>query len=215
MDFETAGGRGLSQALGIAGFTNLDVVRNPNLGSKPYLARGEIHQTIGLTSETTESDRDYLSLATLVPVRRFEIRVGKMSVPDIFDVNSVGSDSHLQFTNWTIDNTGAWDYAADTRGYTVGGIIEYDDRIWSARYGIFGMPTTANGIDIDWAFSRARGQNMEFQLRKSFLPGRKGTTRILSFVNNAHMAPIAKLWTRILTGQIQHLTSRITRTLGR
>ena len=51
-----------------------------------------------------------------------------MSLPDTFDVNSVGSDSHLQFTNWTIDNNGAWDYAADTRGYTVGGVLEYDDR---------------------------------------------------------------------------------------
>ena len=34
-DLESAGGRGLSEALGLAGFTNLDVVRNPNLGSTP------------------------------------------------------------------------------------------------------------------------------------------------------------------------------------
>jgi high affinity Mn2+ porin len=187
VDVESAGGRGLSQALGLAGFTNLDVVRNPNLSSIPYLARGEIHQTIGLTNEMTESDRSYLSLATEVPVRRFDVRVGKMSLPDIFDVNSVGSDSHLQFTNWTIDNNGAWDYAADTRGYTIGGILEYDDRAWSARYGIFAMPVVANGIDLDWAWSRARGQNWEFELRHSFIKGRHGTSRILSYVNNAHM----------------------------
>lgn len=187
VDWESAGGRGLSQALGLAGFTNLDVVRNPNLGSAPYLARGEIHQTIGLTNEMTESDRGPLSLATEVPVRRFDFRIGKMSLPDVFDINSVGSDSHLQFTNWTIDNDGAWDYAADTRGYTVGGIIEYDDRNWSARYGIFAMPTTANGIDLDWAFSRASGQNWEFELRRSLIKGRKGVVRILSFVNHANM----------------------------
>ena len=187
VDVESAGGRGLSQALGLAGITNLDVVRNTTLSPIPYLARGEIHQTIGLTNEMTESDRTYLSLATQVPVRRFEFRAGKMSLPDIFDVNPVGSDSHLQFTNWTIDNNGAWDYAADTRGYSVGGIIEYDDRDWSARYGIFAMPTVANGIDLDWAFSRASGQNMEFELRNSFIPGHQGVTRILSYVNHAHM----------------------------
>jgi hypothetical protein len=187
VDIESAGGRGLSQALGLAGVTNLDVVRNPTLSKAPYLARGEIHQTIGLTDEMTESDRSYLNLATQQPVRRFEVRVGKMGLPDTFDVNDVGSDSHLQFTNWTIDNNGAWDYAADTRGYTVGGTIEYDDRNWSARYGIFAMPTVANGIDLDWAFSRANGQNGEFELRHSFVPGRKGTTRILSYVNHAHM----------------------------
>lgn len=187
VNFESAGGRGISQALGLAGFTNLDVVRNPNLGSAPYLARGQIHQVIGLTSEIAPSDRGPLSLATGLPVRRFELRIGKLSLPDVFDVNAVGSDSHLQFTNWTIDNNGAWDYAADTRGYTVAAILEYNDRSWSARYGLAAMPTVANGIDLDWALSRASGQNMEFELRRSLIRGRKGTTRILSFVNHAHM----------------------------
>jgi high affinity Mn2+ porin len=192
VDFENAGGRGISQALGLAGETNLDVVRNPNLSTVPYLSRGEIHQIIGLTDEMTDQDRSQFALATKVPVRRFEIRIGKMSVPDTFDVNSVGSDSHLQFTNWTIDNNGAWDYAADTRGYSVGGILEYDDRVWSARYGIFAMPVIANGIDLDWAFNRANGQNWEWELRKGLLsPWQKtkrvGAIRVLSYVNHAHM----------------------------
>jgi high affinity Mn2+ porin len=200
VDFESAGGRGLSEALGIAGFMNLDVVRNPNLSSNPYLSRGVIHQTIGLTNEMTDSDRNYFSLATKVPVRRFEIRVGKMSLPDIFDLNSVGSDSHLQFMNWSVDNNGAWDYAADTRGYTVGGEIEYDDRNWTMRYGIFGMPTVANGIDIDWAFSRANGQNWEFELRRSLVAGRKGTTRILGYRNMAHMGTYREAVEAFLNG---------------
>src|SRR5271170_5700273 len=200
-DAESAGGRGLSQALGMAGFTNLDVVRNPNLGSAPYLARGEIHQTIGLTNEMVDADRSFLSLATKVPVRRFEFRIGKMTLPDLFDINPVGSDSHLQFTNWTIDNNGTWDYAADTRGYTVAAVLEYDDRNWSARYGFAAMPTVANGIDLDWAFTRARAQNMEFELRKSFIHGRQGTTRILSFVNNAHMGIYKDAINAYLDGQ--------------
>lgn len=187
LDLELAAGRGLSQALGLAGFTNLDVVRNPNLGSTPYLARYQIHQVIGLTDETASQESNYFSLASSVPVRRLEFRAGKMTLPDFFDINVVGSDSHLQFTNWTVDNNGAWDYAADTRGYTVGGIAEYDDRSWSLRYGIFAMPVVANGIDLDWAFSRAHGQNGEFELRHSLIPKRAGTTRLLFFANRAHM----------------------------
>src|SRR5579863_10532659 len=62
-DMESAGGRGLSQALGLAGFTNLDVVRNPNLGSTPYIARYEIHQVIGLTDKTTSQEGNFFSLA--------------------------------------------------------------------------------------------------------------------------------------------------------
>src|SRR5579872_7532105 len=72
LDMESAGGRGISQALGLAGFTNLDVVRNPTLGSTPYIARMELHQTIGLTDELTESQRNPFSFATKVPVRRLE-----------------------------------------------------------------------------------------------------------------------------------------------
>lgn len=187
LDIESSGGRGLSQALGLAGFTNLDVVRNPNLGSKPYLARYGIHQVIGLTDETSSQEPGPLALASTVPVRRIEFRAGKMTVPDFFDINPVGSDSHLQFMNWTVDNNGAWDYAADTRGYTVGAMAEYDDQAWSIRYGIFSMPTVANGIDLDWAFSRAHGNNTELELRHSWVPGRMGSTRILFYDNRAHM----------------------------
>ncbi len=187
LDLESAGGRGVSQALGLAGFTNLDVVRNPTLSTVPYLARYGIHQVIGLAEETADQEQGTFAVAPSVPVRRVELRAGKMTLPDFFDVNGPGSDSHLQFMNWTVDNNGAWDYAADTRGYTVGGLAEYDDRAWSLRYGLFAMPTVANGIDMDWAFSRAHAQNGEFELRHSFVPKRKGTERILFFANRAHM----------------------------
>jgi high affinity Mn2+ porin len=192
LDYESAGGRGISEALGLAGFTNLDVVRNPNLGSKPYLARIQLHQTIGLTSEQTETPRTQFSLATKVPVRRLDLRVGKMGLPDTFDLNSIGTDSHLQFLNWTVDNNGAWDYAADTRGYTYAAIAEYDDKLWSARYAFALMPTKPNGIDMDWNARRARGENVELELRKglfsALLPSeRKGVIRLLGYVNHANM----------------------------
>jgi high affinity Mn2+ porin len=187
LNIEQTGGRGLSNALGLAGFTNLDVVRNPNLSTAPYLARYSVHQVIGLTDKTVVQEAGPFALATTAPERRIELRVGRMSLPDFFDVNAVGSDSHLQFMNWTVDNNGAWDYAADTRGYTVGGMAEYDDRVWSLRFGTFAMPTVANGIDLDWAFSRSHGNNTEFELRRSFVRGHEGTSRILFYDNRAHM----------------------------
>jgi high affinity Mn2+ porin len=191
-DEESAGGRGISEALGLAGFTNLDVVRNPSIGSTPYMARAELHQTIGLSSTLVHADRGPFSLATQVPERRIELRVGKMGLPDFIDLNSIGTDSHLQFLNWTADNNGAWDYAADTRGYTNAAIAEYDDKDFSARYGLALMPTIANGIDLDWNLGRASAQNMEAEWRHNLLgpllnPNRKGVIRVLSYVNHAHM----------------------------
>ncbi len=192
LDFESSGGRGVSQALGLAGFTNLDVVRNPSLGSKPYIARIQLHQTIGLGGSLRESDRTPFSLTTQVPTRRFDLRFGKMSLPDVLDLNSIGTDSHLQFLNWTIDNNGAWDYAADTRGYTYAGVVEYDDRSFSARYALALMPTVANGVDVDWNIRRARGENVELELRRGLLgpllrSDHKGAVRLLGFVNHANM----------------------------
>ncbi len=205
VDFENAGGRGISQALGLAGVTNVDVVRNPNLGPSPYLARGEIHQIIGLTDEMIDQERGPFALANSVPARRFEIRLGKMSMPDVMDLNSVGSDSHLQFTNWTIVNNGAWDYAADTRGYTVAGVLEYDDRAWSARYALAAMPVVANGLDLDWAISRAHEQDWEFELRKGLFSAplkRPGAVRVLIYVNNAHMGNYRQSVQQFISGQI-------------
>jgi hypothetical protein len=195
-DLESAGGRGVSEALGLAGFTNLDVVRNPNLGSTPYVARVELHETIGFTDAMVDSARSPFSLATNVPARRLELRFGKMSLPDLVDLNGPGSDSHLQFMNWTADNNGAWDYAADTRGYTYAATAEYDDLRWSARYVLGLMPTVANGIDLQWNLHRASGQNVELEYRKTPLaliakPLRgdryKGTVRLLGYVNHANM----------------------------
>jgi high affinity Mn2+ porin len=192
-DEESAGGRGDSEALGLAGFTNLDVVRNPNLGSTPYLARAQLHFTLGLTDKLIDAQRTQFSLATKVPERRFDFRAGKLGLPDIYDANGPGTDSHLQFLNWTVDNNGAWDYAADTRGYTYGFITEYDDIDWSARYAIALMPTVANGIDLNWNLRQASGQNVELEYRKTplayFLTNkdRKGSVRLLGFVNHANM----------------------------
>jgi hypothetical protein len=200
LDIESAAGRGLSQALGLAGFTNLDVVRNPNLGPTPYLARYQVHQVFGLTSETTSQEPGFFAVAPSVPARRVEFRIGKLTLPDFFDASGPGADSHLQFMNWTVDNNGAWDYAADTRGYTVGGMAEYDDRAWSIRYGLFAMPTVANGIDMDWAFSRAHAQNGEFELRHSFIKARKGVTRLLFYANRAHMGTYREANDAFLSG---------------
>lgn len=201
LDVESSGGRGDSEALGLAGFTNLDVVRDPTLGPAPYIARVQLHQTIGLADKLVSADRTPFSLATSVPERRLELRLGSMSLPDFFDINSVGSDSHLQFLNWTVDNNGAWDYAANTRGYTYAAFAEYDDKSWSARYAVALMPKVANGRELDWDLSRASGQNMELEVRRSLLPGHKGTVRLLSFVNHARMGRYRDAVNAYLSGQ--------------
>src|SRR5712692_990971 len=73
-DVQETGGHGIGEALGVAGFTNLDVVRNPTLSKAPYIARLMWHQIIPLSSEKTPSVRWPLSLYSELPERRIEIR---------------------------------------------------------------------------------------------------------------------------------------------
>jgi hypothetical protein len=198
---EITGGHGISDALGVAGFPNLDVVRNPDLGAAPYISRLMIHQIIPLSSERVLATRGPLSLATELPARRLEIRLGKFSLVESFDLNSVGADSHLQFMNWTVDNNGAYDYAANTRGYTDGILIEFQDRRWGARYAETLMPKVANGIQLDADVFRARAENFEFEVRRSVVPHRNGTLRLLGYVNHANMGSYRVAVNNFLAGK--------------
>jgi hypothetical protein len=190
-DVEDAAGAGLSNAVGLAGITNLDVVRIPGQGSRlstaPYLARGMIHKVFAFSKDKIENDRNALSLFAELPRRRLEIRFGKFSLADFFDQNSVGSDTHFQFTNWTVDQNGGWDYAADTRGYTVGFTADYEDRNWGFRFAEALMPKVANGIDLVWKPWQAHSENWQYELRRGFIPKRSGAIRLLAYTNYANM----------------------------
>jgi high affinity Mn2+ porin len=176
-------------------------VRNPDLGATPYLARFLVRQIIPLSRERVAAERGPFGLATSLPVRRLEFRIGKFSMVDFFDTNSGGSDSHLQFLNWAVDNNGAYDYAANTRGYTDGAILEYDDRCWSLRFAEAMMPKAANENALDADLGRARSENLEVEFRRHFLPGRAGVVRILGFLNHANMGNYREAIDHFLAGQ--------------
>lgn len=182
-DLEEASGGGISDALGLAGEANLDVVRNPLLSKWPYMARVMLRQIIPLGQVMQESERGSFGLATQVPVRRLEFRGGKFGTADFFDTNAIGTDSHFQFLNWTVDNDGAYDYAAETRGYTFGLMAEYHDRGWAFRFAELLMPTVANGPDLEWNLRKARAENFEFELH----PQKHTALRLLAYVNHANM----------------------------
>jgi high affinity Mn2+ porin len=187
VDVESAGGRGLSGGAGLGGFTDLDIVRTPDLGQTPYLARFLVEKTISLGGGKVENDRGYLSLPASLSARRLEIWAGKFSTVDFFDLNPVGSDSHLQFMNWAVDNNGAYDYAANTRGYTWGAVLQFYDRDWAVRFGEAMMPKVANGENLDADLARAHAENLELEVDPRLLQHHATAIRLLSYVNHADM----------------------------
>ncbi len=130
-----------------------------------------------------------------------ELRAGKFGMADFFDLNDIGSDSHYQFLNWTVDNNGAYDYAADTRGYTVGVIAEYHDQDWELRFGESLMPKVANGPDLVWNLRQARAENFEFEFRPRLVANHATIVRLLSYVNHANMGVYRQAIDNFLQGK--------------
>ncbi len=185
VDFEQAGGSGLSGTLGLGGPTDLDAVRN--LDAKPYVARLWYREVIALSSESAKVDRTPLSILTEMPVRRLDIHLGKFDMVDFLDLNSVANDDHLQFLNWTVVNNGAYDYAADTRGYTYGGVIDYEDRLWGFRFAEALLSKRANGLNLQKNLQDAHSENYELEFRPGLVKDRFTAVRLLAFTNFANM----------------------------
>lgn len=168
---EVAGGLGLSDVYGIAGFPNGDITRVGKPEATPYLARLYLAQTVGFGGEQEKIDSGPNQLAGYKDISRFTFAVGKMAATDWFDQNAYSHDPRVGFMNWSLIYNGAWDYPADVRGYDYGMVAELNQKAWALCYGIFGEPSEANGPDIDSHFNLAHGQAVELEYRYKFAIG--------------------------------------------
>ena len=183
-DPELAGGRGFSGTNGIANFPNGEMPRVTVATPKPYIARLYVTQDFGFGDEQETFDSEENQLAGSRPMTRYSITVGRFTVTDFFDKNRYSHDPRTQFMGWAIMYNGAWDYAADTRGYTWGWVHEFHTRRWSLRYGSAAMPLTANGLRFDRRIMRDRSDMFEGEV--SMHPrGHDGAVRVLSYFNHA------------------------------
>ena len=179
---EVAGGNGFGQVTGIAGFTNGEIPRVAAATPTLYVARAYMRNTWALGPETQFVGGGPNQLGGGLPVSRLSIITGKFAVTDFFDNNTYSHDPRRQFMNWSLMSNGAWDYPADTRGYTIGSIQELVGRDWSLRAAVVMEPTEANGATLDTRIARNRGTAVEWERRhRSF--GRRGAWRVLGFEN--------------------------------
>ncbi len=182
---ELAGGKGFGSVTGIAGFTNGEIPRVASATPTPYLARGFVQNTWALGDATEPVEADANQLGGLRPVKRFSIITGKFAMTDYFDGNAYSNDPRTQFMNWSIMYSGAWDYPANARGYTLGTVEELTLRQWSVRFAATLEPSAANGPDLDYRVAKNRGLTAEVERRYSPW-GRAGAVRVLGFLNREH-----------------------------
>ena len=183
---EVSQGVALSGLLGLGGFTNGELAKTS--GSNPvfYLARLFVRHTIQLGGGSDVVEGDMNQLASRYDKRRVVITAGKLSLLDNFDGNSYAHDPRTQFMNWTLMTHGAFDYAADSRGYTNGVAVEYFHDDWTLRAGRFAQPIQPNGLKLDNDLLKHYGDQLE--LGRAYSVGsQSGVVRLLAFRSRAVM----------------------------
>ena len=185
-DTEKFMGAGVSHATGLGGLTNGDVVREGanNLGKRFYMARNYLRLMLPLAPGTTRLEHVQDQIAGTEAATRLEAKIGLMAVNDDFDKNRYAGSTRAEFMNWSLWANTAWDYAANTRGYTKGFMIGFISPQWALRFGEYEMPKVANGQPFDPSLARAHGQNLELTL-SPWLTG--PIVRLLAYQNTAHM----------------------------
>lgn len=179
-------GFGLSHTAGVEGFPNGEAFRDGTKVPNVNLARFFIRQVIGLGGDQEDVDDDQLQLAGRRDVSRLTLTMGKLSVKDIFDNNAYANDPRTQFMNWALMANEAWDFPADSLGFTTGLAAELNEPQWALRYGFFQMPKFSNGTAQDQNYLKAWGMVTEFE-RRYTMNDHPGAARLLGFLNNAHM----------------------------
>jgi high affinity Mn2+ porin len=186
VNVEAIAGQGLSRVLGLAAPPNGETYRVDSPELKANLARLFLRQTFALGGNSEAQEGDQNRLAGRVPSRRFVVTAGKISGTDVFDANTYAHDPRTQFNNWSLWANAAWDYPADTRGYTWGIALELILDGWALRLGSFLEPREANGLEFDHDVARAHGDVLELEHRHT-LSERPGAVRVLAFWNHANM----------------------------
>ena len=184
---EVAQGIPLSNLTGLGGFTNGEIARVSGSTPKLYRARLFGRQTWGFGGGSERVESDANQLAGAYDKRRLVLTAGNLSVLDVFDDNAYNHDPRTQFLNWSLMTHGAFDYAADARGYSWGAALEYYYDDWALRAGRFMQPKQPNQMPLDSRIFDHYGDQIEVERAYGgdALPGK---LRVLLFRSRAQMA---------------------------
>jgi hypothetical protein len=189
LDTEKFMGAAVSGGTGVGSVSNGDVIHAGTAGLRKdfYIARLYVRFMLPLSGEVAPVSRGQDQIPGTEALRRLEVKVGRLSASDDFDRNAFANAARTQFLTTALWNNAAWDFAANTRGYTDGVVIGYVSPQWSLRYGVYRMPLSANGQTLE-TLLRARGENLELTLAPAAV---STVVRLLAYRNSARMGGYA------------------------
>jgi high affinity Mn2+ porin len=178
-------GFGLANTLGVAGFPSGEAYKVGQTIPYARLPRAFIRQTIDLGGESQKVESGTSQFAGSQTTNRLVITVGKVGVTDIFDTNKYAHDARGDFLNWSIVDTGTFDYAADSWGYTYGAAAEWYQGNWTVRGGLFDLSIVPNSADLDPTFRQFQWVG-EIERRYN-LWGHPGKIAVTGFLTRGRM----------------------------
>jgi high affinity Mn2+ porin len=187
----------LSRLTGLGGaIQNFEMQKGGTPSPTLYVARAYLQQTIPLGGERDVAASGPLLLAKKQPRRRIVVSLGRFTVLDFFDKNSYTSDGSKGLINMGFMTYAAYDFTADERGYTFGGVAElyFDD--WELRFGRTAPPKLPNRDDLDTSFGiinyntspggETYGDQVEL-VHNHVIAGHHGAVRVLGYEDVAYM----------------------------
>lgn len=178
-------GFGLSNTLGMAGYPSGEAYK---VGANaPYLRLPRLfyRQVVNLRGEKQTMASVANQLGRTQSANNVILTIGKFSVTDVFDTNTYAHDPRSDFFNWSIVESGAFDYAADAWGFTKGASVEWTQSRWTLRGGFFDLSAFPNTTILDPTFSQHEWVGeLEERYQLSEHPGK---VKLLGFVNQGKM----------------------------
>jgi len=176
-------GFGVANTTGAAGYPNGEAQKSNFPYPRFNVSRLFLRQEIGLGGEREQVESEYGQLSGERDINRVTLQFGKYSVKDIFDGNAYAEDPRLDFLNWSIWASGAFDYPADRLGLSWGLTAELNRSNFSVRAGYFLVPFEPNANTFDTAFFVRGGYVGELEMR--YTPyGRPGSFRLGTWYNS-------------------------------
>lgn len=178
-------GFGLSNTLGVAGFPSGEAYKVGKADPYFRLQRLFLRQSFDLGGDIQTVDGAANQLGGTHTADNLVITAGKISVVDIFDTNTYAHDPRADFMNWSLIDSGAYDYAADAWGYSYGAAAELTEGWWTLRGGVFNLSRVPNTTELERDFSQFELVG-EGEARYDW-NGRPGSIKLLGFVNRARL----------------------------
>jgi len=184
-------GQQYNGTFGVAGFVSGEAYKVGRDRSYGRIQRIFIRQIVNLGGEKQTVDPDENQLGESIDAKHLTITVGKFAAVDVFDTNPYAHDAKNDFLNWSIIDMGAFDYAADSWGYTYGASAEYVTPTAALRAGIFQLSLTPNGIEIDHQPFDQYATMIEYERDTSFFGGHPGALKALVYQDTGYFGTYA------------------------